>query len=112
MDFNVFFKISIKELADQFLHQGIILKVDSGDYFIVRNDKKLIVEQIEKTPEIGGIQNHISNVRIDLRGEVRDLKFPMRVQIGNMGILSGYRATLCIQKDGSYEIENVVMSCL
>lgn len=98
------------KVAMQFIAEGFILKTEEQDYFIVGSKGKLKVEKIDGVPEIGGHQNHISNIRIDLRGQLREFKLPVRIPIGNMGLLCGWSATLVISKDATFKMEDFTVS--
>lgn len=82
---------------------GVIAKVDSGDYFVKIDGGKLGIEQMDEEVEMDELARW---VRVDLRGLAPPERFPLLVPystMGYMGPLSGGAGFMLIQQDGSVQ---------
>ncbi len=98
------------EKAREALDEGFILKTDAGDYFVGNVKGKLEYRKLETDVDM---QAWVRPMKLDLRGRLADLHFPLRIPystLGFMGPLSGSAGDLIIHQDGRIEFNTMIVS--
>lgn len=98
------------EKAREALDEGFIVKTDAGDYFVGNVNGRLEHCKLESEVDM---QSWIRPIKLDLRGRLPDLHFPLRIPystLGFIGPLSGSAGDLIIHQDGRIEFDTIIVS--
>jgi hypothetical protein len=92
------------------LDDGFILKTDAADYFVGNVNGRFEHRKLESKVDMQAL---VRPTKIDLRGRVPDLHFPLRIPystLGSMGPLSGSSGEIIIHQDGRVELHTMRIS--
>jgi hypothetical protein len=96
--------------AQAVLDEGFIVKTDAGDYFVGNVNGRLEHRKLEAEVDM---QAWVRPMKLDLRGKLPDLYFPLRIPystLGFMGPLSGSAGDLIVHQDGRIEFNRLIVS--